>query len=294
MAAVSLTFHDDPAEFLEVAGEHLAVDPVLSTVIASYTQRMVGRDLPTDFPCWWVTVHRGEGGQVVGTAMRTAPFEPHPLYVLPMPEGAGAALARALHERSERVDGVNGALPCAREVAEETARLTGRTASVIEHLRLFDLPALVPPQPAEGRLRPATTGDLPLCAAWYRAFHQDAAEQAGREELAESGEHFTDDFVLERIEAGVVHLWEVDGEVVHLTAANPPAYGVSRIGPVYTPGEHRGRGYASGAVAEVSAGILANGDRACLFTDQANPTSNKIYEALGYRRLVDMVAMRVS
>ena len=26
----------------------------------------------------------------------------------------------------------------------------------------------------------------------------------------------------------------------------------------------------------------------CLFTDQANPTSNKIYEALGYRPVVDM------
>jgi predicted GNAT family acetyltransferase len=72
-----------------------------------------------------------------------------------------------------------------------------------------------------------------------------------------------------------------------------PAFGVSRVGPVYTPREHRGHGYASRAVYEVSALLRESGERPCLFTDQANPTSNKIYEALGYQRLVDMANLRV-
>jgi predicted GNAT family acetyltransferase len=80
---------------------------------------------------------------------------------------------------------------------------------------------------------------------------------------------------------------------VHLTAASKPSYGVSRIGPVYTPREHRGRGLASNAVAQVSRLLRDSGERACLFTDQANPTSNKIYEAIGYRRVVDMANLRV-
>jgi predicted GNAT family acetyltransferase len=80
---------------------------------------------------------------------------------------------------------------------------------------------------------------------------------------------------------------------VHVTAASEPAFGVSRVGPVYTPREHRGHGYASRAVYEVSQHLVENGVRACLFTDQANPTSNKIYEALGYERLVDMANLRV-
>ncbi|MGC4856996.1 GNAT family N-acetyltransferase, partial [Micromonospora sp. DT4] len=61
-----------------------------------------------------------------------------------------------------------------------------------------------------------------------------------------------------------------------------------RIGPVYTPPAQRGRGWASNAVAEVSRRIQADGARVCLFTDQANPTSNKIYTALGYQPVVDM------
>ena len=72
----------------------------------------------------------------------------------------------------------------------------------------------------------------------------------------------------------------------------PAGFGVARIGPVYTPREHRGRGYASAAVAEVSRRLLDEGVRVCLFTDQANPTSNRIYQALGYRPVVDMANLR--
>ena len=79
-----------------------------------------------------------------------------------------------------------------------------------------------------------------------------------------------------------------DDGPVHLTGHNLPAYGVARVGPVYTPREHRGRGYASAAVADVSGRLREAGSRVCLFTDQANPTSNRIYEAIGYRRVVDM------
>ena len=100
--------------------------------------------------------------------------------------------------------------------------------------------------------------------------------------------------MLRRITAGRVWFWEDEhGERVHLTGVNPPSYGVARVGPVYTPKAHRGRGYASAAVAGVSQAILDGGARACLFTDQANPTSNKIYEALGYRAVVDMANLRV-
>jgi hypothetical protein len=55
---------------------------------------------------------------------------------------------------------------------------------------------------------------------------------------------------------------------------------------VYTPREHRRRGYATALVAEQSSWLLQSGHRACfLFTDLANPTSNAIYERIGYRRV---------
>jgi predicted GNAT family acetyltransferase len=67
-----------------------------------------------------------------------------------------------------------------------------------------------------------------------------------------------------------------------------PPNGV-RITLVYTPPSFRGRGYASACVAALSASLLASGRKFCfLFTDLANPTSNSIYQKLGYRPVCDM------
>jgi predicted GNAT family acetyltransferase len=61
---------------------------------------------------------------------------------------------------------------------------------------------------------------------------------------------------------------------------------VVRIGPVYTPPELRRRGYAGSAVAAASRRALTAGAHTCmLFTDLANPTSNKIYAEVGYRAI---------
>jgi GNAT superfamily N-acetyltransferase len=293
----SIELTDDPAAFLAAAADHLAADPVLTTVIASVTARQVVADergLPRgDHPRWWAVV-RDDAGQVAGVAMRTAPFPPHPAYVLPMPEEAAMLLARTLHERGELLAGVNGALPAARLVAHEQARLVGGAVRVHEHLRLFELGELVVPPSPPGRLRLAVAEDAPLALAWFRDFGAAAAEQAGRTEAHHGLETFTIDDMVLRIDEGVIWLWEAEGgERVHLTGANPPAYGVVRVGPVYTPAGHRGRGYASAAVAQVSRQVLAGGSRACLFTDQANPTSNRIYEAIGYRQVADMVGLLV-
>lgn len=290
---------EDPALFLAEAAGHLAADPVVSTVIASVTQRAVEADergLPrADHPRWWALVRDGAGA-VVGVGMRTAPFVPYPLYLLPMPDEAAVELARLVHERGEAVAGVNGALPAARLAAEETARLAGGEVRVHEHVRLFELGELVVPPSPPGRLRLATRDDAELSLAWFRAFGAAAAEQAGRDE-PHQGPHetFALDDMLIRIEQGVIWLWEDEhGERVHLTGANPPAHGVARIGPVYTPVGHRGRGYASAAVAEISCQYVEQGVRCCLFTDQANPTSNKIYQALGYEPVVDMVNLVIA
>jgi RimJ/RimL family protein N-acetyltransferase len=283
-----LQFFDDPRAFLDVAEEHLSADPVLNTVVSTVTHRAAEDGLSVgEDPRWWVTV--SEAGRVVGVAMRTAPAPPHPLFVLPMPEEGAVALARALHERGEPVAAINGALPAALLVAEETARLAGGEATVDESTRLHLLGDLVEPVEVPGRLRPAVPADVDLALAWFAAFEQDAAEQAGREAAHGPLEPQDEPMMLARIDQRRLWFWEdADGRRVHLTGATPPVFGVARVGPVYTPKDQRGRGYASAAVAAVSRLLLDHDAQVCLFTDQANPSSNKIYEALGYRPVVDM------
>jgi predicted GNAT family acetyltransferase len=286
-------FTTDPTAFLASAEETLAADPLVSTVMATVTSRMVGEPAPTDRPQWWAVV-RDEHGEIAGLAMRTAPTPPHPMFVLPMPDDAALALARAIHARAERIGGLNGSLPAAEVMAGELARLQGGTVEVAQHTRLFELGELRPPAGVPGHLREATLEDFDLAKAWVDRFMYDADVQAGRDPGAHGREEVSPEDLRRRIEQQCYWFWLDDaGERVHLTGANPPSYGVARIGPVYTPPEQRRRGYAGAAVAEVSQMFLDQGARVCLYTDQANPTSNGIYQQIGYRPVVDQVNLRI-
>lgn len=290
-------FWTEAAEFLAVAGDYLAREPIANTVITTVAERTVaeaaaGVVRDPERPHWYAAARDG-AGDVVGVAMRTASFPPYPMLVQAMPDGAARELARVLHERGELVPALNGARPAAEVAAGELARLGGGTARIDVHMRLHELRELVPPaRPARGSLRTATIDEVILVAEWFERFRVEADEQAGRD----PGEphHPPIDDLRRRIEAGRTWLWlNEDGEPVHLSGANQPSLGAARIGPVYTPKEHRGHGYASSAVAEISQLILDQGVRPILFTDQANPTSNAIYHALGYRPVLDTVEMKI-
>jgi predicted GNAT family acetyltransferase len=292
-----LELYDDPAAFLDAAGEHLAADPVHGSVIASVTGRVRDEDAAgiqrdPSIPCWWV-IARGDDGAIAGIGMRTAPFEPYPMFVLDFPQWAADRLVAVLQERGEVLGGVNGALSGAGTLADTYAAATGAATQVAMHTRMFEVTELVTPRPAGGRLRSATHDDLDLCVEWVDRFGVEADEQAGR--AAGHSEVEGRDVVERKLRNGVLWLWEDEaGTPVHLTGANLPSFGVTRIGPVFTPKEHRGRGYASNAVHQVSQQYLDQGIRVCLFTDQANPTSNGVYEALGYEAVVDMVNLAIT
>jgi len=289
----ALEFTEDPGAFLLRSGALLEKDPVLNTVVATVTAGAIGKPAP-EHPRWWLTV-TDDAGEPVGVVMRTAPFAPHPLYVLPFPEAAVPLVAEALVGRGEDVSALNGALPTTRLLATELARRTGRRAHVHEHTRLHVLKRLVEPRVApDGRPRVAVPGDATLALSWFRAFHADAAAQAGRLEPQE-GEQFDQGDIDARIAEGRIWLWEdMLGRPVSLVGFNAPAMGVARVGPVYTPGPDRGHGYASVLTAHVSRVLRDSGARVCLFTDQANPTSNKIYAAIGYEPVVDMANLVIT
>lgn len=86
--------------------------------------------------------------------------------------------------------------------------------------------------------------------------------------------------------AGFV-LWD-DGGRVSLAGFGGRTPNGIRIGPVFTPPELRGRGYASALVAGLSSDLLSHGRRFCfLYSDLANPTANRIYERIGYERVCE-------
>jgi len=145
---------------------------------------------------------------------------------------------------------------------------------------LYELVRVVTPSPlARGALRLARADQTDLVASWMAGFGDDARLPAHEQKALQKS-------AATRIAGGGLFIWEDDGVAVSMTSLQGATRNGVRVSFVYTPPALRGRGYASACVAAVSEHALASGRRFCtLYTDLANPTSNGIYQRIGYRRI---------
>jgi RimJ/RimL family protein N-acetyltransferase len=132
---------------------------------------------------------------------------------------------------------------------------------------------------ANGFPREATSADATLLFEWMSAFHREAVphdpppEQSRIEKLAASGR---------------CYLWIADGHPVSMAAISRRLPSTAAIAPVYTPPEHRARGYAGSITAAVVDRAFAEGKRTvCLYTNLRNPGANRCYAKIGFRRYCD-------
>lgn len=275
---MSWTFTDDPDGYAAAVLPLLHADPVANTVALTVLDA-IGRGQRWGegrFTLGWYA----EAGRVTGAVSMTPPFG---LLLSQVPEGSAEPLVAALRERAVAVPSVNGTVADARRFAE----LWGTAAEQIMGNRLFRLTTLTPPDPPPaGSARPVNLDDLDLVMDWIVAFH------------AESEPHSPDtprDMLRYRIERELYWFWlDRKGTPVSMAGRNVTLAGVSRVGPVYTPPEQRRHGYAAAVTAVCSRHALdTDADQVILFTDVDNPTSNAIYQRLGYRPLLDRVVLRL-
>jgi predicted GNAT family acetyltransferase len=133
-----------------------------------------------------------------------------------------------------------------------------------------------------GRFRRASDADRALLVRWLAAFNREALGTGPPFDA----ERWVDNALTSPVRG--VSLWEYGSAPVSLAAYAGPTPHSMRVGPVYTPPERRGKGYASACVAAVSQQLLDEGRSFCtLFTDLSNPTSNHIYQAIGYQPVCD-------
>jgi predicted GNAT family acetyltransferase len=261
---------DDPVAFLEAAEPLLLGDEARHNLILGLAATF--RDHPSLYPEYRLWLMQ-DGSETIGAALRTPPQN----LILARPRDAGAleALAGAL---DEEIPGVVGALPEVETFADIWSGRVGATPHRRMTQGIYSLERVQPVSDIAGRMRPATEDDRPLLLDWWRAFAVEALpdDDQDEERLHRGVEHR-----LVSEDAGIV-LWEHDCPVSLAAFGNRTPNGI-RIGPVYTPPEKRGHGYASALVAALSASLLASGRRFCfLYTNLANPTSNAIYERIGY------------
>ena len=250
----------------------VAREPEALSVVASVTEGLVADPGRCVGPRWWAGTD--EAGEVLAAFMHTPPRHLHIALATP---AQARGLAAVLAEAHDSLPGVGGLREPTEAFSDEWVRRTGVTATVSMEIGRFDLPGR-PQVPFEvpGDFRVATEADTTLLDEWHQQFYE-AIDGPGA--LASP---------LDRhIASGRVGLWVHGGRPVSMAYASPANGGITRISGVWTPPELRGHGYASGVVAALSAARQDAGESCMLFTDLANPTSNAIYQAMGYRRVGD-------
>jgi len=271
-------------EFERAVAEHLRADPVQQTVPLSVLANLRHAGLErygAEPPLFgW---HQRDDGTVDGAVLQTPPF---PLLLASLPAGSLPGLLAALAAQRELPTAVN--LAAADEggfVADWLA--SGGTATVGSRSRLYLLGELVPPAPApQGAARRAGEADAELLVDWHDAFRAEALG-AGPEDSRRA--------VTDLLSHDGLMLWETGAGPVAMAGLTRIVAGVARVTGVYTPPAHRRRGYAGGVTTAISRAALAAGARSVvLFTDLANPTSNALYQRLGYRPVQDRVLLRLT
>ena len=194
-------------------------------------------------------------------------------------DSGASVLVQDLFIDGWEVPGVLGPGEVVRSFVQSWAEITGKGYRVGVRQRVYELREVRTPVPERGRLRVATAGDIELVTEWRSAFQVDITGEADPEGAREATEL--------DIESGDIYLWE-DGRPVSMAMKTRPTRNGISIGLVYTPPELRGRGYATACVGELSRLLLASGWGYCaLFADLANPTSNSIYQKIGYEPTCD-------
>ncbi|NKB89352.1 MAG: GNAT family N-acetyltransferase [Acidobacteria bacterium] len=261
-----------PADFRQRAEPWLLQREAEHNLLLGVIPGLVDGSYPLEGPAYLATIESND--RVVGCAFRTPPFH---LGVTRLPAGAIAPLVEDVARTYDRLSGVIGPPADALGVAQHWARLHGGQSRIamqqgIYELRDLDLPVRMP----AGAMRWASPADAPGLYAWGQAF----VEETGIPAHDVNG--LTDRFVAE----GSVVVWEHDGAPRAMAVATGPTPHGIRIGFVYTPPACRGQGLASALVAELSRAQFEAGRALCfLYTDLTNPTSNRIYQRLGYRQV---------
>jgi predicted GNAT family acetyltransferase len=261
---------DDVGEFATVAGPFLRSEPFTANVIAVEVDGVMSGQRSLHPGSRWILVE--ERGQLVGAAMHTPPFN---LFLPKLGDGVPEAVARALWSAGHRFPGVSGEAVTVQRFVAAWEALGGAASRLRVRTRMYVLGNLQPPDGVAGHGRQALAGDADLLIGWLHAFFAETGNVSHDADV--------DGVARRRLADGQFWLWEDGGEPVSIAGVHPPAADVARVGPVYTPGQRRRRGYGSAVTALASrAGMDRGAAHVVLYTDLSNPTSNAVYQAIGY------------
>jgi len=273
-----------PREFLDITASYREHDPIRTNILGSVATSVSRGAQHFDDYLWWV-LH--DNAHVVGAALRTAPYG---MQIGPMSPDAAAALAFevALHDDNFPWVFASDAGITSFMEAYRSSGSPGSTRQSVWGRRdiVYEAGAIALPI-VKGTYRVATLADLNLAYQWSIDFQSFVDGVAPRFDKRDR------DAMRARITGDGLWFWCVDGVPVamagHAAPVEVPSGTVTRIGPVYTPDEYRGNGYAAAITSVLTAALVRRGSRVMLYADAANPTSNGVYQRIGFQAIDEVV-----
>lgn len=267
--------------FLEKAEAFLAAREVINCMPLSIALRVRVHPEYSPLPPYFAVVEVGD--EVVAASVMTPPLRLC-LALTDSPAALGLIAADVL-DLNPALPGVSGPAPVSGQFAELWQSLTGAGINHFMAERIYRLVEVKAPAVVTGQARRAVEADTDLLIEWLTAFERETFGTVLVNAAQRVQPYFGDPW-------RGVYLWTTDrpmGQPVSMTAFGGYTPHGIRIGPVYTPPEFRGHGYASAGVARASQDLLDRGRQfCCLYTDLSNPTSNHIYQAIGYEPVCDV------
>ena len=267
-----------PQEFRDRAGAFLEEREAENNLILGNLTRLLEGSLGADArapgePVFLCTVE--DDGRVIAAAMRTPPYN---LVLTRAPALATAIIADHIARQRMTLPGIMGPEETSQMFLTAWKKFALRTTVTLKPHRGHVCERVAPPPPAQGEFDQARSSDTDRVTALVDAFLDEIREPIRGDNRA---------FVECAIREQRLFVWRNTDVVSMAIYTGLTRHGV-RIGYVYTPPEHRNRGYASAVTATLTQQLLSTGRRFCfLFTVTTSPVPNRIYAAIGYRPLAD-------
>lgn len=273
---IRIILYEDARAFMDAAGDMLYARETLNNLILGVSERLINNPAAYKNP-FFATVSDGEGDLALAAVM-TPPYNMILAGNSHFEVGV-SALISYLQENQISFPGVIGPVHISDHFMKTWKRVFRESGRVQMRQRVYELRSVIMPPMPEGHFRVAFSEDSQTIADWMQAFSKEALG----EEAA-----FDHEKAIEFIADGKVFVWEKDGEAVAMAMKIRPIAHSITINGVYTPPENRRNGYATALVAHLSQHLLDLGYSFInLYTDLDNPTSNKIYQKIGYHPVSD-------
>ncbi|USK26599.1 GNAT family N-acetyltransferase [Bacillus sp. CMF21] len=281
---MKLTEYRDRSRFIEIAEPFLlkkeAENNLMLGLIGAFKRTIPAADV--------YTAAVVEDGEPAITMLMTPP---HNLILSFNEDGMTETIlletVRALVKKGLHIPGVVGERKWTEVFAKIWSIETEGRAEIVMEQKIYRLHEVAQRKRGEGKFILAELAHLPLLTEWMVDFMNytneppiTALQAAGRMKQ----------FIAEKS----VFLWMAEGKPVSMAKKSRTTKNGICVSLVYTPDEFRGNGYASSCVAELSEHLLKDFSFCTLYTDLSNPTSNSIYQKIGYQPIQDSIMISFS